>query len=61
MTKPKTWKDEVTSWMSKIHTHNDAIAIIVTVHNYVARKVLFSNGNSSNFLYNDAMKKPRIF
>ena len=65
MTKLKTWKDEATSLMSKnleeLHTHNDEIALIVTVHNHVARKVLFNNGNSNNVPYNEATKKLRIF
>ena len=64
MTKPKTWKNKATFLMSKnleeLHTHSDAIIIIVTVHNHMVRRVLFSNGNSSNVPYNDVMKKSRI-
>ena len=42
------------------HPHNNAIAIIIKVHDRVTRKVLFSNDSSSNVPHNDAMKEPRI-
>ena len=57
MTKLKTWMDK--EFGGNTHPHNNAIAIIITIHNHVARRVLFSNGNSSSVPYNDAMKKSR--
>ena len=40
------------------HPHNDAIAIIVIVHNHMVRRVLFGNGNSNDVPHNGVMKEP---
>ena len=58
MTKPKTWKDDELG--ENTHPYNDAITIIITIHNHVARRVPFNSDNSNNVPYNDAMKKTRI-
>ena len=42
------------------HPRNDAIATIVTIHDHMARRVLFNNGSLSNVPHNEAMKKSRI-
>ena len=42
------------------YTHPHVIAIIVTVHNHVARRVIFNIGSSRNIPYNNAMKKSMI-
>ena len=48
----RTWR--------KYAPHNDEITIFVTVHNHVARRVLFSKGGSSSVPYNDTMKKSSV-
>ena len=64
--KPRTWKNEAISFgvedLEGIHTlHDDAIVITTTIYNHAVKRVFFDNGNASDVLHYDAMKKLGIF
>ena len=44
--------------LERVHTsHDDAIVITATIYNHVVKRVLFSNGDASDVIYYDTMKK----